>query len=235
MFKGKTLPLNVKVNTAVTLKKMNINTVHISHGITIPHYYTVDLIKEKYGLIGKDYILFMGRLAPEKRVDWLIQSYSKIKNNKTRPLKLVIAGGSSATDEYIHQLKKMGNNNPDIIFTGYVTGRVKEELLGNALFFTLPSHLEGFPIALLEAKSYGVCCLASDIPPHQEAIKSGENGLLFAADNSEDLTEKLAYLIDNPDKTAAMARSSLQEMKERPSWHDVAVQIEAVYKDILPE
>jgi len=179
--------------------------------------------------------MFMGRLAPEKRVDWLIQSYSKIKNNKTRPLKLVIAGGSSATDEYIHQLKKMGNNDPDIIFTGYVTGRVKEELLGNALFFTLPSHLEGFPIALLEAKSYGVCCLASDIPPHQEAIKSGENGLLFAADNSEDLTEKLAYLIDNPDKTAAMAKSSLQEMKERPSWHDVAVQIEAVYKDILPE
>lgn len=217
------------------LQKYNLETAHFSHGITIPPYLPVNLIKDKYGLQGKDYILFMGRLAPEKRVDWLIRSFLEVIQNSLRTLKLVIAGGSNATDDYFLRLKKMSAENTDIFFPGYVTGKEKAELLGNALFFVLPSHLEGFPIALLEAKSYGVCCLASDIPAHREAIQSGKNGLLFNAEDSEDLTSKLTFLIENPDQTAAMGNLSLQEIKKSPSWWDIAGHIEAVYKKALQD
>jgi glycosyltransferase involved in cell wall biosynthesis len=135
----------------------------------------------------------MGRLTPEKRVDWLIRAFQDLIKNSadSKHLKMVIAGSSSATHDYVKKLENMSTDDNRIIFTGYVTGRVKEELLSNALLFSLPSRLEGYRIVLLEAKSYGICCLASDIDPHREAIDHEIDGLLFKHDDISDLASKL--------------------------------------------
>ncbi|MGD9345434.1 MAG: glycosyltransferase family 4 protein [Candidatus Aminicenantes bacterium] len=209
--------------------------IHLGHGTDLPESIAPAIIKEKYDLNGRDYILFMGRLVPEKRVDWLIKAFQDLKgrSSESSPLKLVIAGGSSATPEYVKKLKDISEGSSDIIFTGYVSGTEKEELLSNARLFSLPSHLEGFPIALLEAKSYGLCCLVSDIPPHLEAIRSGMNGLLFRSDDFEDLRQKLQELINDHETLEKLGANAREEMKNLPGWKIVVKKIESIYEELL--
>ncbi len=110
------------------------------------------IIKEKYNLQGNDYILYMGRFVPEKRIDMLIQAFMSCKKSR---MKLVLSGGSSHTDNYETMLKHMSHHHDNIIFTGYVFGREKKELLSNCKVFILPSELEGNPIVIEEVKAYG--------------------------------------------------------------------------------
>jgi glycosyltransferase involved in cell wall biosynthesis len=177
----------------------------------------------------------MGRLSPEKRVDWLIQAYQNLQFDKpdTQNLKLIIAGGSSATPEYVKSLQDISRGNPKIIFTGYVTGTEKEELLSNAMIFSLPSHIEGSPVVLLEAKSYGICSLVSDIPPHLEILHEGIDGMLFNSDDLSDLTAKLKQLIDDPKRTETMGIQAQKALKHKPAWKDVAKKMLKVYQEIL--
>lgn len=216
-------------------EKYNKNAIRLGHGTDFPQPKSPEIIKEKYDLNGKDYILFMGRLVPEKRVDWLIKAFQNLteKSSDAKNIKLVIAGGSSATPEYVRKLKDMSEGSSGIIFTGYVTGEEKEELLSNAQLFSLPSHLEGFPIALLEAKSYGLCCLVSDIPPHEEAIQSGVNGLLFKSDEFSDLSKKLQELLGDQEKIKELGLNAREEMKNLPGWKIVVKKMENIYEELL--
>jgi len=216
-------------------EKYDRETIHIPHGIDMPEKKAPDLIKEKYGLQGGDYVLFMGRLAPEKRVDWLISSYLSLfpQGSEDSNIKLVIAGGSSATPEYVEKLEEMSGHNPGIIFTGYVVGTEKEELLSNALLFALPSHLEGFPIVLLEARSYGLCSLVSDIPPHLEAVHTGFDGLLFDSRDQADLTQKLRTLIEDPEQAKLYGKNAYEAIQKRPEWREVAERSAAVYQEMI--
>jgi glycosyltransferase involved in cell wall biosynthesis len=211
------------------------DSIHIPHGIDLSRVKRPELIKKKYGLKGNDYILFMGRLAPEKRIDWLIKAFLLVKNKSDRAknIKLVIAGGPSATSGYEKQLEKMALNEMDIIFTGNVGGIEKEELMSNALLFVLPSYLEGFPIVLLEAKTYGLCILASDIPPHQEAINDGIDGMLFKSKDLFDFCKKLQFLIENPQKTEIMEKNSLTEVSRRKSWSEIAGEYLLFYRKLI--
>lgn len=215
-------------------EKYGKDTIIIPHGRNLPQKRPAKLISKRYDLNERKYILFMGRLSPEKRVDWLIKAYQNLKNSsKIRNIKLVIAGGSSATDDYAREIKEMSKKDPEIIFPGYVTGKLKEELLSNALLFVLPSYLEGLPIVLLEAKSYGICCLASNISPHREAIKDGWTGALFGSNSLSDLEQKLKLLIDDPRNSERIGNRAREEMKGRPSWDEVAKMIAEVYQEIL--
>jgi glycosyltransferase involved in cell wall biosynthesis len=177
----------------------------------------------------------MGRLTPEKRVDWLIRSFQEAKKVSAPPgkLKLVIAGGTSGTDAYVDELHGLGGGDPGILFTGYVTGREKEELLTNALLFVLPSSLEGHPIALLEAKSFGCCTIASDIPPHREVIKDGVDGFLFRASDQDELTKVLVRLIGDPGIVERVGKASCAGMKKRPTWTEVEDLTDRVYRSAL--
>lgn len=124
-------------------------TVFIPNGVNRPEVYAPEQIKEKYGLEKEDYILYLGRLVPEKGVHYLIEAFKSIQTDK----KLVIAGGASDTDEYMERLKKLAAGDKRIIFTGFVQGRILEELYSNAYVYVLPSDLEGMPLSLLEAMS----------------------------------------------------------------------------------
>ncbi|MFC1646820.1 glycosyltransferase family 4 protein [Patescibacteria group bacterium] len=119
-----------------------------------------DLITKKYGLKNNSYILYLGRFVPEKRIEWLINAFIKIKPNN---LKLVLAGGSSHSDGYVNMIKCLVNKNTkqskNIILTKYVFGQEKEELLSNSLLMVLPSKIEGYPVSVVEALGYEKTCL----------------------------------------------------------------------------
>jgi len=132
-----------------------------------PELMDAKIIKSQYGLSGNDYILFLGRLVPEKGLRYLIEAFKQVKTDK----KLVIAGDASDTDSFVHEIKDMAKDDKRIIFTGFVQGRILQELYSNAYVYVLPSDLEGMPLSLLEAMSYGNCCLVSNIPECTDVVE----------------------------------------------------------------
>ena len=147
-----------------------------------------NIVTKKYGLKGNDYILYLGRFVPEKRIDWLIKAYQQLK---PKDIKLVLAGGSSHTDKYTRYLYDLSKNNPNIIFTGYVFGKEKSELLSNCRLFILPSSLEGNALTLLEALKLKQNCLASDINIHKRIAKINTNLQIFKRNNFPDFVKKI--------------------------------------------
>ncbi|MGN0382704.1 MAG: glycosyltransferase family 4 protein, partial [Eubacterium sp.] len=116
----------------------NRDTVFIPNGIVQPVINEAELITKNYHLTKNGYILFLGRLVPEKGLHYLIKAYQNIQTDK----KLVIAGGTSHTDEYVSEIKEMAGDNPDIIFTDFIQGIELGELYSNAYIYVLPSDLE---------------------------------------------------------------------------------------------
>lgn len=183
----------------------------------------------QFNLNPGDYYLFLGRLVPEKRPDWAIRAFAEACGNSDR--RLVITGGSSATDKYIASLKKAAEPMGDrVLFTGPVYGNSKDQLLANARGFLLPSALEGLPITLLEAMSHTRPCLVSAIPPHLDVIADGQNGFLHSADDLDDLKTKLNELDMMDDaKLAVVGRAARQTVAEDFNWEDIVNATEALY------
>ncbi|MDD3150547.1 MAG: glycosyltransferase family 4 protein, partial [Candidatus Gastranaerophilales bacterium] len=173
-----------------------INSIKIQNGTEIGEFKQANIIKEKFNLSQKNYILFVGRLVPEKAPHLLIDTFKKVKTSK----KLVLTGASSSTDEYFEYLQKIAQNDSRIIFTGYQYGEILQELYSNAYLYVTPSELEGLPLTLLEAMSYGLPVLASDISPHKEVIENEKYGYLFKKSEMKHLAEKLELLLNTSDK-----------------------------------
>jgi glycosyltransferase involved in cell wall biosynthesis len=201
----------------------NRNTVLIPNGVTKPNLREPQLIKEKFGLEKDSYILYLGRLVPEKGIKYLLQAFKDVKTDK----KLVIAGGSSDTDAFMNELKEMGKGDDRIIFTGFVQGQILEELYSNAYIYTLPSDLEGMPLSLLEAMSYGNCCLTSDISECADVVE--DKAVTFEKSNVQDLREKLQKLCDTPSMVADYKNNASQFICNKYNWDDVVEQTLDLY------
>lgn len=201
----------------------NRETVFIPNGVNPAEKKTAKEITAKFNLSKDDYILFLGRLVPEKGLERLIEAYKNVKTDK----KLVIAGGSSDTAEFESKLRAASADNPSIIFTGFVQGRLLEELFSNAYFYVLPSDVEGMPLSLLEAMSYGNCCLTSDIPECASVI--GEYGCVFDRSMHDDLAEKMQNLCDNPETVSAFRQNSAAYICGRYNWNDVVLKTLELY------
>lgn len=201
----------------------NRETVFIPNGVNPAQKKEAKEIAAKFNLSKDDYILFLGRLVPEKGLERLIEAYKNVKTDK----KLVIAGGSSDTAEFESKLRAASADNPNIIFTGFVQGRLLEELFSNAYFYVLPSDVEGMPLSLLEAMSYGNCCLTSDIPECASVI--GEYGCVFDRSKHDDLAEKMQNLCDNPETVSAFRQNSAAYICGRYNWNDVVLKTLELY------
>ena len=202
----------------------NRETVYIPNGVSKLDKVEPSIITEKYGLTNNSYILFLGRLVPEKGIHYLIEAYKKLNTNK----KLVIAGGASDTNTYFDELKELAKDNKNIIFTGFVQGKEMEELYSNAYIYCLPSDLEGMPLSLLEAMSYGNCCVTSDIKELTEVIP--ENKYIFKSANIEKLGEILQFLIDNPDVVKKYQDISQEYILNKYSWDNVVEETLELYR-----
>ena len=199
-------------------------TVFIPNGVNRPILRGPQLIKEKYGLDKDEYILFLGRLVPEKGITYLIEAFKRVTTNK----KLVIAGGSSDTDAFMQELKKLAEGDDRIVFTGFVQGQMLEELYSNAYVYTLPSDLEGMPLSLLEAMSYGNCCLTSDIAECAEVVE--DKAILFKKSDIDDLKEKLQYACDNPDTVKILKDGAADFICQKYNWDAVVEQTLKLYQ-----
>lgn len=200
-------------------------TVYIPNGVNRPKRCPPQLIRKEYQLEQDSYILFLGRLVPEKGIRYLIEAFKRVKTDK----KLVIAGGSSDTEKYKEELQKLAKGDDRILFTGFVQGQWLDELFGNAYVYTLPSDLEGMPLSLLEAMSYGNCCLISDIDECTEAV--GKHAVRFRRSDTEDLREKLQKLCDDPKLVETYRAEAADFVCEKYNWDSVAEETLRIYKE----
>ena len=199
-------------------------TRFIPNGVNRPVLHEAEIIKNKFGLEKDTYILFLGRLVPEKGLRYLIQAFKQVKTDK----KLVIAGGSSDTDEFAGELWEMAKDDDRIIFTGFVQGQELDELYSNAYVYTLPSDLEGMPLSLLEAMSYGNCCLVSDIDECASVVE--DKALVFRKSNVDDLKEKMQLACDRVDIVSQMKACAADFICKKYNWDDVVSETLSLYR-----
>ncbi len=202
-------------------------TVLIPNGIEPPIKHKADAITEAYGLQSNEYIAMVCRLTAEKGVHYLIEAYNRVKTDK----KLVIVGDTSDTDEYVAQLKEKAADNPNILFTGFLSGEVLEELYSNAYCMVLPSDIEGMSLSLLEALSYGNAVLCSDIPENTAVTE--DKAMLFHKSDVDDLTAKLQTLCDDETVVKDLKNGVEEFILRKYNWHDVAKRTHDVYKKVL--
>lgn len=202
----------------------NRDTRFIPNGVIRPEVLKADIIRKKYNLGKDDYFLFLGRIVPEKGIHYLIDAYNQVSTSK----KLVIAGGASDTDSYYEELKRKAQNNKNIIFTGFVQGQELEELYSNAYVYVLPSDLEGMPLSLLEAMSYGNCCLTSDIDECATVME--DYGVTFKRGDILDLSQSLQKLNNDVSIVQKLKSESPQFILEKYNWDDIADKTIELYR-----
>lgn len=197
----------------------------IPNGVSRPGMVPVGEIKERFGLEKDEYILFLGRLVPEKGIHYLIEAFKAADTQK----KLVIAGGTSDTDAYVQELQALAEGNENILFTGFVQGKTLEELYSNAYLYVLPSDVEGMPLSLLEAMSYGNCCVTSDIEECTEV--TGSYGVFFPRGNVEKLSGCLNLLCKDAELVNKYRSEAADYICRRYSWDTVTEETLALYRE----
>lgn len=195
----------------------------IPNGVNRPQIREANLITDRLGLKKDSYILFLGRLVPEKGIRYLVEAFKNVKTDK----KLVIAGGSSDTNSFMAELKELAKGDDRIIFTGFVQGAMLDELYSNAYIYTLPSDLEGMPLSLLEAMSYGNCCLVSDIPECAEVVE--DKALIFKKADVKDLQSKLQDACDHSEKVDAHKKQAADFICRKYNWDEVVKETMKLY------
>ena len=199
-------------------------THYIPNGVNPAAPVPADIIREKYGLEKDSYILYLGRMVPEKGCHYLVDAFKKLDTDK----KLVIAGGSSDTHWYMDELKEQAGGDERVIFTGFVDGQLREELYSNAFLFVLPSDLEGMPLCLLEAMSYGNCVITSDIEECANVIH--DNGIVFRKGDVDDLAQKLTYALSHPNTVRMFKWLAAEYVCTRFPWERIVEETLTLYE-----
>ena len=171
------------------------------------------------GITEGNYVLGMSRFVPEKNLHHLIEAFSRVKSEG---LKLVIAGDSDFPDEYSEGLKRQARE-AGVVLTGFVKGQKLHSLLTNARCFVLPSSHEGLPIALLEAMSYGLPVIVSDIPANLEVGLPDK--CYFPVGDIDALASRLSVLCEDP-----LARIDYDMAKY--DWDHIAKEVSDVYRSL---
>jgi glycosyltransferase involved in cell wall biosynthesis len=209
-------------------EKYNMVPEVIPNGTNVPMHRAPNKMKQ-FGLDGAPYVLFVGRLVPEKGCHYLIEAFEELEADPR--VKLVLAGGTSFSDQYVRELES--HQSDRIRFLGYVYGDVLEELWSNAYLVVQPSTLEGLSISLLEGLSYGKCVLTSDIPENMEVV--GDSAPSFRSRDVGDLQAKLKLLIENPDLVRRYEAQSRDLVVKNYSWDRIVDSLERVYDEMVDQ
>jgi glycosyltransferase involved in cell wall biosynthesis len=199
--------------------------------IYVPYGANIDLTEsDKTNLNKKNlrinkYIIFVGRLVHEKGVHYLVEAFKRIETD----FQLVIIGGDPYDKEYELYLRKNASKNTR--FLGYVYGKDYENLCKGAYLYVTPSELEGTSPALLTAMALGKCVLVSDIPENLETV--GEAGFSFRHGDSEDLKDKLQFLLENPDVVEKTERKTVERVRAYYTWDIVTDRLEKIYASLI--
>lgn len=210
-------------------KSYGRETLYTPNGIDRPEIIDADEITEKWGLKKDEYILFLARIVPEKGAHYLLEAFSHINTDK----KLVIAGGSSHSNEYMNQIIEMAEKDSRVVMTHFVQGKKLEELYSNAYIFVLPSDIEGMAISLLEAMSYGNCCVVSDIPENVEVI--GDQAATFRHGDVCDLQRVLEELLTHPEMVGQYKQHSQEYVCQKYHWDKIVEETLMLYNDVIEQ
>jgi len=216
-----------KVQCDYLRQRYGVNARYIPTGATIKPEISAEQILD-WGLRPQQYVLFASRLVREKGAHYLIPAFRRLKREG---IKLVIAGDAVGEEAYKQELRDLAAGDDRILFPGFVEGRTLEELFSNAALYVQPSELEGLSIALLEAMSYGLCCLVSDIPENREAI--GDCGFTFRSTDIGDLTRQMERLLARQETADEVAERARARIRSDFSWDGIALQFEQLYQELL--
>jgi glycosyltransferase involved in cell wall biosynthesis len=180
---------------------------------------------QRFGLGARNYVLFLGRLSPEKNCDLLIEAFERIETS----MKLVFAGGSSHTDEYVSSLRS--HESDKIRFLGWLAGNDLAEVLTNAALFVLPSDMEGLSLALLDAMGSGLCVLASDVPENREVIANA--GFTFRRGDLAHFRQMLTRLLADVNMRDLAGQRARERVLGNYLWERVTIELERVYSEVL--
>ncbi|HDL90469.1 MAG TPA: glycosyltransferase [Thermodesulforhabdus norvegica] len=215
-----------KVIKEMVRRKYGCKAVLIPNGVSIPKLPDTKFALKKFGLKSKRYVLQVSRLVPEKRQTDLIQAFAQAE---LPGWKLVLVGSTEYPDDYVKALLSLAEKTPNVILTGFQTGLTLQELYAHAGIFVLPSSHEGLPIVLLEALSYGLRVIASDIPANLEVGLPGKQ--YFPLGDIKALSEMLREVVRNTLDEQDCERRRIW-VKERYDWERIAEQTLAVYTEI---
>lgn len=187
---------------------------------------SADFIAFTWGLSEGDYLLFLGRLVPEKRPELLIEAFKGLDTDK----KLVIAGGGSDTSDFESHLHELAVDDPRIVFTGFVSGEPLEELYSNCFAYVLPSDVEGMPMSLLEAMAYGRCCVTSGIPECADVLAG--NGVTFEKGSAESLRDVLRDLLARGEHVSQLGIAAKAHVEKTYAWDSVVERTLGLYEGV---
>jgi glycosyltransferase involved in cell wall biosynthesis len=197
----------------------------IYNGVPVPQKSSHTDFLTQIGAEPQKYVLAVARFVPEKGLHDLIEAFKSIDSDD----KLVIAGDADHETEYSRNLREAAKTDPRIILTGYITGEPLHQLYSHAGLFVLPSYHEGLPIVLLEAMSYGLSVLVSDIPANLEVGLSKDR--YFRCGNVSDLKGKMESLLKI--RITEEERQTIRnQIKEKYNWEKIAEQTLKVYEKL---
>ena len=194
----------------------------IYNGVTLPQKSTRTEYIETLGLQAGKYILAVARFVPEKGLHDLLEAFAGYRGG----YKLVLAGDADHETEYSRRLKKLASKDERVVLTGYITGEKLNQIFTHAGLFVLPSYHEGLPIALLEAMSYDLPVLVSDIPANKEVQLPQKR--FFRCGSQTELREKIEVLLGeflSKDELSQYRR----QLQEKYNWDNIAEETIAVY------
>jgi glycosyltransferase involved in cell wall biosynthesis len=204
--------------------RYGVEARHIPNGATLLPPRTPNLI-HRLGVEGDDYILAVGRIIPDRGLHYLIEAF----NGVDTPLKLVIVGSESPRTEYSAHLEGMADER--VIFTGDLYGEVLEELYSNCRLYVLASDVEGLPITVCEAMSFGRCVLLSNIPENAEV--GGADSNYFKAGDINSLRSKLKAILKGEIPLAEGGARGRSRIETHYNWDRLAGRLEEYYFEIL--
>lgn len=224
MFADEVIVISDVIRNLIKRKYNRVNHVHlIYNGVSQPEMCDYPEYFKELGIENGKYILGMCRFVPEKNLHHLIEAYAKVKEkNPNTDIKLVLAGDTDFEDDYSRNLKEMARKN-GVVLTGFIKGRKLHSLLTNCRCYCLPSSHEGLPIALLEAMSYGVKVIVSDIPANLE-VRLDEDDY-FHVEDVDALADKLTMVMERP-------LEHVEYDMRKYDWDKIADQVANVYNGI---
>jgi glycosyltransferase involved in cell wall biosynthesis len=208
--------------------KYKIDLAVINNGIDSPLLIQETNFIRNYNLAPSKYILLVSRIDPDKRHIDLIEAFEQANLNNW---KLVLVGNSDHPNKFEKEVLNKAANTKNVISLGFRTGKELAELYSHAALFVLPSAKEGFPIVLLEALSYGITTLASDIAPNLEIGLAPEH--YYQLGNINELTEKLEQYCQEDNEIDRKHRR--ERILKLYSWEEIAKQTLTVYQEVMQQ
>ena len=176
------------------------------------------------------YSLFLSRIVPEKGCHTLIKAYRQARTD----FPLAICGDPLHMDTYYRELRELAAGDGRVRFLGGVYGEDKENIFSSAALYVHPSDIEGLPISLLEAMSYGRAVLVSDIEENAEVLGSPpQAGRLFRCGDVDDLRDQLDSLLSDSDERERLGRLALQRVRTEYDWETITGRVEHLYERLL--